>query len=182
MGNFFHTVTSGITLIFGAIVALIVLIFVLVLLFKLGCFIYGLFRFAFMKMTAGVRHRHAILKSLANSENNSYENADSLYEQHLHLAAGIKNADENKMWLGKYQKRMMVQLEKTTTNPDLEASKVAYLDKNSVAIAKAKAKAKARGDDSYDFDMSSPVYIFGDFDFDLPDFDFPDFGGFDINF
>jgi hypothetical protein len=136
---------------------------------------------------AGIRHRHAILKSLSDSEKNHYPSPDSLYKQHVHLMAGVKNADENKLRLGKYQKRLVVQLAKTVSDSNLEASKIAYLEKNSAAIAKAKAKAQKRGDD---FDIDDPTYhmiIWGDLDFsdfNFPDFDFPDFDfpDIDLNF
>lgn len=137
---------------------------------------------------AGLRHRHAILKSLSASEKNFYPSPDSLYKQHVHLIAGVKSVEANKLRLGKYEKRLVVQLEKTVNNSNLESSKTAYLKKNSAAIAKARTKAQKRGD--IDFDIDDPNFymiIWGDFDFsdfkfpdiDFPDFDFPDI---DLNF
>jgi hypothetical protein len=174
-------IINVIVIIFTVIMGIILAIIVLILLLQLALFIwYGLGR-VFYKLTARPRQRRAILNSLSDSENSSFQNPDSLYEQSLHLAAGIKNADENKLRLRKYQKRMVIQLEKTTNSPELEASKKAYLEKHAASIAKAKAQAKKRGDESFDIDSNPfPIIIWSDSNFEFPDFgdfslDLPDF-------
>lgn len=165
----------------GIIILIGVCLFLLFIAYLILSYPLYLLTKAYYAIFGGLHKRRAILKSLAASESNSRKHAHSLYEQYLHLNAGLRFAAYNGYKLRKYENRMTVQLELITGDSQLNDSKTSYFRKYpKVALY----TSKIHGENNYNTltDLAFPrmtLINYPELEFDG---DFPDLGDFGLDF